>query len=163
MDNLLALTQVGVLFLDEKLCIRRYTPQMERLFNLLEQDIGRSVEMFTHRLNCATLMEDILQVIEKRETLQRQVTDHLGTPYLLRIAPYQRSEGTRGAALTLIDIKALEEAQVALRRYSHMAEQASVGQVLIDATGRYVYANPAYQALVGYSQEPTVPAASQQY
>ena len=153
MDNLLALTQVGVLFLDEELRIRRYTPQMKQLFNLIEQDIGRSVEMFIHQLQCTTLVEDIAEVVSSRKSLQRQVADQMGTPYLLRIAPYERREGTRGAALTLIDIKALEEAQHALQRYSHMADQAAVGQLLIDQSGHFLYANPAFQSLVGYSQD----------
>ncbi|MCR9199895.1 MAG: PAS domain-containing protein [Planctomycetaceae bacterium] len=37
MDNLLASTRVGVIFLDTDLCIRRFTPEISRLFHLMSQ------------------------------------------------------------------------------------------------------------------------------
>jgi len=43
MDNLLFSTDVGVLFLDGELCIRKFTPKIGEFFDLLPQDIGRRV------------------------------------------------------------------------------------------------------------------------
>ncbi|MFW2377852.1 MAG: CheR family methyltransferase, partial [Cellulophaga baltica] len=41
MNNLLASTEIGTIFLDAKLNIKRYTPSMSRIINLIKTDIGR--------------------------------------------------------------------------------------------------------------------------
>ena len=46
MDNLLLSTDVGTIFLDRELCIRKFTPKIAETFNLLPQDLGRRVSTF---------------------------------------------------------------------------------------------------------------------
>ena len=41
MNNLLAATQIGTIFLDTDLNIQRFTPQAKKIINLIEGDIGR--------------------------------------------------------------------------------------------------------------------------
>jgi two-component system CheB/CheR fusion protein len=47
MDNLLASIQVGTIFLDKKLCIRKFTPLIAEVFSLLPQDVGRPIAGFS--------------------------------------------------------------------------------------------------------------------
>ena len=42
MNNLLATTRVGVIFIDDEMCLRRFTPEIGRMFHLLPQDVGRT-------------------------------------------------------------------------------------------------------------------------
>ncbi len=49
-QNLMAATDVGILFLDPQLRINRFTPRIAELFNIVAGDEGRSITDFTHRL-----------------------------------------------------------------------------------------------------------------
>src|SRR4029077_13175783 len=46
MDNLLSSTEVGTIFLDAQLKIRKFTPQIAETFDLVLHDVGRSIETF---------------------------------------------------------------------------------------------------------------------
>ncbi len=41
MENLLASTQIGTLFLDSEMRIRKFTPELRKVFNLRENEIGK--------------------------------------------------------------------------------------------------------------------------
>ena len=50
MDSLLASTEVHTVFLDRDLTIRKFTPKIAEVFNLLPQDVGRRIDNFTHHI-----------------------------------------------------------------------------------------------------------------
>ena len=153
MDNLLATTRVGVIFLDDELYIRRFTPEIARMFHLVSQDIGRSITGFTHNLSHDTLVEDLREVIRSRKELERNVEDNRGNPFLLRILPYRREQRVDGVVMTLIDISSLIAAQEELERFKFMTESANDSISLIDAEGQVIYGNPSMCAMLGYESE----------
>jgi two-component system CheB/CheR fusion protein len=63
MFNLLASTDIGTLFLDLDLHLRRFTPAVNRLYNFLPTDIGRPVDHFVSKLNYDHLVADAEQVL----------------------------------------------------------------------------------------------------
>ena len=65
MNNLLASTDIGTIFLDEKLNIMRFTPSMSRIINLIPSDLGRPVEHLSFNLKYDTLVADIKNVLAK--------------------------------------------------------------------------------------------------
>src|SRR5205085_117929 len=50
-QNFFESTQIATLFLDEKLCVRNFTPTVTELFHLRESDKGRRVTEVANRLN----------------------------------------------------------------------------------------------------------------
>lgn len=104
MQNLLASTDIGVLFLDDNLCIRKFTPRISSLFNVIEQDVGRSFENFTHNIDHAGLIEDVQRVLHSGAAVEREVRDRFKHWYLLRILPYRAKSEVDGVVVTLIDI-----------------------------------------------------------
>ncbi|MCA9201349.1 MAG: PAS domain-containing protein, partial [Planctomycetales bacterium] len=50
MDHLLKSTEIGTLFLDSDLRIRKFTPAITSVFHVLDQDIGRPVSHIAHTL-----------------------------------------------------------------------------------------------------------------
>src|SRR5213076_562632 len=50
MQHFLESTDVGTLFLDRNLCIRKYTPRIASVFHIQQQDIGRRIRHFSHSL-----------------------------------------------------------------------------------------------------------------
>src|SRR6185503_5499832 len=61
MQHLLEGTDVGTLFLDRELRIRRFTARIASVFRIQEHDLGRQVVDFSHNIVRPTLMDDILR------------------------------------------------------------------------------------------------------
>jgi two-component system CheB/CheR fusion protein len=128
MTNLLATTQVGVIFLDRNLCIRRITPEITRAFRLLPHDEGRRIEILQHHLEYDGLADDVQTVFDTQEPLEREVRDRGGRTLLLRILPYRTSHRVEGAVLTFIDISSRKVSEEELRAARLAAEAASTAK-----------------------------------
>ena len=64
MNNLLAGTGIGTIFVDHQLRILRFTPQITQLINLIPIDIGRPIgDIFSNLLGYNHLVDDIKEVI----------------------------------------------------------------------------------------------------
>jgi two-component system CheB/CheR fusion protein len=114
MDNLLASTDVGTIFLDRELCIRKFTPQVAAQFHLLPQDLGRSIDSFAHSIIHTDLVGDLRHVLASGERREVEVQDRQGQWQYLRILPYRMKSKVEGVVLTLIDITPIKKAQAAL-------------------------------------------------
>lgn len=143
MDNLLATTRVGVIYIDDELCLRRYTPEIGRLFHLLPQDIGRPIASFQSNLQYDEFESDVREVLEKEKEIERAVSDRTGTPFLVRMMPYRTTSSVTGVVMTLIDVTALNKAQQAVERFQHMTEASSDVHAFLDEMGRIIYSNPS--------------------
>lgn len=149
MDNLLALTRVGVLYLDEKFAIRRFTPEIARVLQLVSHDVGRSVESFTHHLNYPSLIGDLREIQSGHHEKEVDIVAKDGAAYLLRMLPYHSNGQVNGVVLTLIDVSRLRKTQLELARFKFMAESAADMQILLNQDGRFEYANPSFCKLIG--------------
>lgn len=110
MDHLLRCTDVGTIFLDSKLCIRRFTPAIARAFNLLDRDIGRPIQHITARFAYPMLAQDVAKVSASGETVEHAV-DFEDMHLLLRIFPYHTHERIEGIVITMIDVARLKAAE----------------------------------------------------
>ena len=111
MDNLLVSTEVHTLFLDGRLCIRKFTPKIADVFNLVPHDVGRRIDAFSHNINCEDLIAKVSQILESGESYEEKVQDKNGHHFLMRLLPYRVEKGLSGVVLTLIDISSLVAAQ----------------------------------------------------
>ena len=131
MDSLLASTEVHTVFLDRELTIRKFTPKIAEVFNLLPQDAGRRIDNFTHHVCYGPLMEEIRRVLDNSEPFEREVQDRHGRWFLLRILPYRNKTRVDGVVLTLIDVSPLKQARrrrrarEAVRRRDHFLAMLS--------------------------------------
>ena len=65
MNNLLAGTSIGTIFVDPQLHIMRFTPQITQVINLIPTDIGRPVgDIVSNLLGYDRLVEDIKKVLD---------------------------------------------------------------------------------------------------
>ncbi|MDQ3365617.1 MAG: PAS domain-containing protein [Myxococcota bacterium] len=153
MDNLLASTDVGTIFLDEQLRIRKFTPQVAETFNLMPHDLGRSIETFTSNMQYPELVADLRQVLATGTRVEREVRDHRGRSFYLRILAYRAKGGTSGAVVTFIEISGLKAAEDALfhERYLLDSLLSSVPDAIYfrDMRGTFIRANPALTTRLG--------------
>lgn len=157
MDNLYESTEIGVLFLDEQLNIRLFTPSIAKVFNLLPQDIGRAFASFTNSLDEPTLHGDIAAVLETGKATEKRVTDSGGSSYLLGLRPYHSKNATVGVVLTLVNVTQLTKAEGLIA-----AQEANMRTILnstaeaifgLDKQGLCTFANPACIEWLGCDSE----------
>ncbi len=116
MDNLMASTEIGTVFLDNDLCIRKFTPAITEIIPLVNHDIGRSIEAFTVKFDAPSLMNDIRETLKNGKRFEREVSDRSGRVFLKRILPYQVEHNQiDGVVISFIDISSLKLAQRSLR------------------------------------------------
>ncbi len=156
MDNLFRSTDVGTIFLDRELCIRRFTPKILQCFHILPQDIGRRIDSFSHTLLLDNLLEEVGMVLEKDERIEHEIQDRHGNWFLLRILPYYRKTIISGVVLSLIDVSLLKQTEKELRRMSKVFMDAADPIIIEDLSGHVVDLNAAAERTYGWSRDELV-------
>ncbi|MFO0773661.1 MAG: chemotaxis protein CheB [Nitrospiraceae bacterium] len=105
-DNLLQNTEVGIIFIDNEIRIRRFNSAATRLFRLIPRDVGRSLRDITSEIpDINNFFEAITQVLAGGQQQERTVDLPNGTSHLLRLTPYRMdSRAPEGALITATDI-----------------------------------------------------------
>ena len=104
LSNFLSSTMIGILFVDGKLNIRKFTEYIGREFQLMDHDIGRSIQIFAHSFPYERIVEDAQNVLKNLTPIDREVVATNGQYYTMRIAPYRTTENSiKGLVITIID------------------------------------------------------------
>ncbi|ATQ77852.1 chemotaxis protein CheB [Massilia violaceinigra] len=116
MKNLLNSTDIATLFLDEQLCIRRFTNRITGIFKLIPGDAGRPITDLVSTLNYPSLAEDAREVLRSLVFREVQVSAPDGRWFTVRIMPY-RTQDNRidGVVITFVDISVSKTLERALR------------------------------------------------
>jgi two-component system CheB/CheR fusion protein len=138
LDNLLSSTDIAVVFLDRELIVRRFTPAIQDLLQLIPADIGRPLAHLAQRFTDGDFIADVRQVIAKFAPLESEVLSHSGRWYLRRTLPYRTDENRiGGVVITFIDITARKQAAQAIEaertRLQAVLEQMPAAVLLVEA------------------------------
>ncbi len=115
LQNLMASTDVGTLFLDSQLRIKRFTPRIAELFNIQPTDDGRPITDFTHRLDYPNFAVDAQAVLKDLSVFEREIWSD-GKWYLTRIRPYRTvDDRIEGVVCTFVDVTARLKTEEALK------------------------------------------------
>lgn len=137
MNNLLQSTEIGVIFLDESLRIRKFTPAIQRHFNLIDSDEGRPIEHFTSSMGQNNLITRCKRVLRTGKILEKQITTKDGSYYLRRISPYINSnDEISGVVITFIDVGLLQRSKekliVSEKHFKSFYEEDPVIHISVD-------------------------------
>ena len=140
LQNLMAATDVGTIFLDRELRIEQFTPPVQEIFNLLPSDLGRPISDITHQLRYETLIADAEQALDKLKTIEHEVHGGDDRWFLARTAPYRTVENKiDGVVLTFVDIterhRSEEQLRDSERRYRALFDLVPVAVYSTDAEG----------------------------
>jgi two-component system, chemotaxis family, CheB/CheR fusion protein len=115
LQNLMAAADVGMLFLDSGLLIKRFTPRITELFNVMPADEGRPISDFTNQLDYPGFGQDAADVLAKLHAVEREITGN-GRTYIARIRPYRTLDNQiEGVVCTFVDVTVRVEAEAALK------------------------------------------------
>jgi two-component system CheB/CheR fusion protein len=167
MNHLLESTDVGVLFLDRDLAIRKFTPRIARSFSIIDRDIGRSFENFTHSIDHDSLVEDIKWVLSTGQPFETDVEDRVGQDYFLRILPYRVALEIEGVVITLVDVSSLKRAQSEIRerdiRLRGILDNSPSFIFIRDLQGRYLVGNDQSKSVLGYPPSEIIGKCNDQF
>lgn len=112
MAALLSSTAIAVLFLDADLRIRRYTPAMRELMDLIPSDVGRPLMDLNRKFDDPRLEEDARTVLENLVPVEREVPAGNGRDYARRVLPYRTMDNRiDGVVVTFIDVTDRKQAE----------------------------------------------------
>ncbi len=113
LQNLMRSTDIGTIFLDRDLRIKRFTMPVQHIFNIIPGDVGRPIEHITHRLDYKTLTEDAHEVMQKLQIIEREVRNEDDRWYIARFVPYRAADDRiDGVLLTFLDFTERRQAQL---------------------------------------------------
>ncbi len=115
LENLMYATEIGTIFLDRELTLKRYTPLIAELFHVIPSDVGRPFSHLSDTLESHDLAKDAALVIEHLAPIRREVKSAEGRWFMVRVLPYRTiDDRIGGVVLTFVDMtdrKKLEQEQ----------------------------------------------------
>jgi len=110
LDNYFRSTDMGQIFLDTQLRIRKFNPAAVKLINLIESDIGRPIDHVSTNILHENLLADVQQVKNQHTSIEKEVTLRNGTSCLLRIVPYlMHDKKPFGVVISFVDISVVKD------------------------------------------------------
>ena len=104
LSNFLSSTMIGILLVDSRLNIRKFTEYIGREFQLDSQDVNRPLQIFARCFPDEDIIKDAGEVLSSQFSVDREVTGMNGRCYTMRIAPYRTTENSvHGLVFTVID------------------------------------------------------------
>ncbi len=160
MNNLLAGTGVGTIFVDMQLRVLRFTPAASTIINLITADVGRPLGHIVSNLDGYTsLVADIKAVLDTLVPIEREVKTPEGQCYALRIQPYRTLENViEGAVISFVNITETAQAREDLHQANDLLRLAVVVRDAQDAitvqdlSGKTLAWNPGAVRLYGWSE-----------
>ena len=160
MNNLLAGTGIGTIFVDLDMRILRFTPRIRSIINLIPGDMGRPAgHLVPNLVGYDRLVADVQEVLDTLVPKEVEVLNQEGLWFTMRILPYRTLNNTiEGAVLTFVDITERKRVQTELKAANELLRLAVVVRDSYDAItvqdleGRTLAWNPGAERLYGWSE-----------
>ena len=108
LNNYFRSTDIGQIFLDSDLRIRKFNSAAINLVNLIDSDIGRPISHISTNLNYETLLDDIRYVLKTEKVVEKEIVLPDNSHCLIKILPYIRQDKkVDGVIVTFVDISAV--------------------------------------------------------
>lgn len=162
MNNILESTDIGVIFLDSDLRIRKFTPAIKKHFSLINSDVGRPIDNFVTNFGKNKgrgLVSRCKKSMETGKTLERNIVSKEGRNYLRRISPFiDSNDNIDGVVITFVDIESLQRAKEKLvaseKRFKSFYEEDPVMHFSIDPnTSEILQCNEEAVLRLGYTDK----------
>jgi two-component system CheB/CheR fusion protein len=116
MKNLLDSTDIATLFLDDNLCVRRFTSETSKVTKLIPGDVGRPISDIASALLYPELAYDAHQALRTLIKVEKQIPTPDGNWFAARILPYRTLENMiDGVVITFMDITVSKKLEAELR------------------------------------------------
>lgn len=160
MNNLLAGTGIGTVFVDHQLRILRFTPAASSIINLIASDVGRPIgHIVSNLVDYDRLVPDIRSVLDTLVTVEIEVLTTSGNWYTMHIQPYRTLDNViEGAVISFLNITEMVHTREALKKAHEQDRLAAVVRDSFDAItmqdldGQTLAWNPGAERFYGWSE-----------
>lgn len=160
MNNLLAGTDIGTIFLDSELRIMRFTPAVTRVINLIPADAGRPIShIVSNMVGYDSLVQDMQAVLDTLIPKEVEIQTKAGAWYILRMRPYRTINNViEGVVITFFDITEIQKARMAIteiesiRPLAVVVMDSSDAVIARDLDGKIITWNPAAETIYGWEE-----------
>ena len=168
MKNLLDSTDIPTIFLDNNLCIKRFTFHSTKVVNLISTDIGRPINHLAAKFKYEGLIEDAKEVLRTLAYRQIELQTNDGLWYQMRILPYRTTSNViEGVVITFSDIDKLKttyekvdklskENQLARVYADNIIDTVRESLIILDKDLRVLSANRSFYRMFSTFREETV-------
>ncbi|MCF7928830.1 MAG: PAS domain-containing protein [Spirochaetales bacterium] len=145
-DNLLNSTDIGTIFLDQNLKIRKFTPAVENFIKILDGDIGRNISDLNLNLQYDDFIDDVRFVLRNLEPKVLEIQDRNNRWLNFRIIPYRgESDMVSGVVITMLDIDERKRMELSLLKQrdqmQNLVDISPVALTVVDVNGVITMAN----------------------
>lgn len=156
LENIQSSLSQGMVIVDRKLRITRFSPLAVRVFGLVDSDIGQPLIGIPTTVPLPELREALLAVLPGQERRSIEATSE-EVSYLVQVMPYSdRDDHCLGAIVTLTDVSELVAlrlaAEASLREFASLADALDQAVWKRDHTmQRILFMSQRIKALTGWS------------
>ncbi len=106
LENYFRNTIIPQLFVDSNLILRKFSPPAMKQFSLKDSDIGKSMEEMIDNIRYSTIIENIQEVIQSGEVLEKEIQTTDKRWFQMNILPYvvKKENKSNGVIITFVDI-----------------------------------------------------------
>ncbi|HYK91978.1 MAG TPA: chemotaxis protein CheB [Acidobacteriota bacterium] len=154
MKALLESINIGTIFLDPELQIKRFTGQAAHIFHLISTDVGRPISDIRSKLEYDSLAKDSERVLETLQPSELELHTKDNHWYLMRIQPSRTPENViDGVAVTFTDIDKMKRAEQGIlsskKELFETLESIKDGFFALDKEWRFTYVNQEAETFLG--------------
>jgi PAS domain S-box-containing protein len=116
-ENLLQSTEIGVIFLDLNLKIRKFTPAIKKVISIQDSDLNCPLEELNFLFECADFIPLLQQVIETKQSTELEIKLRDREQYfLMRLNPYYvAANKCEGVVVSFIELNEIKKVQKQLQ------------------------------------------------
>ena len=125
LENLLLNIDVGIVFVDSRLCIRKFNAAVSGFFRLVPHDIGRPIDHIAYHLSDQSrLLDDIRKVLTTGIAIEKVDATPSGSRYIqIWIKPFKTNTGAiDGVVVLFTDVTQNKEAELVMLRSNEELE-----------------------------------------
>ena len=111
LNNYFSTTDIGQVFLDNDLRIRKFSPSAHNIINLMDADAGRPIDhISTNILNDGFLVEELKSVLRTGAPYEKEIQLRNGSTYIMKVLSYVRRDKVNdGLVITFVDVTTNKE------------------------------------------------------
>ena len=161
MKNLLDNINIGTVFLNDTLNIKRFTREAVRVYRLVASDVGRPLADIKSNIEGDDLLTDAQAVLDSLVPCEREVRTGSGEWYLARIQPYRTLDNVLdGVVLTFTDITKRIRAEASTEEAQELArsivDTVREPLIVLDGTLKAVSASRSFYQNFRVTRENTL-------
>lgn len=160
LTNLLSNVNLPILMLSQDMHIRQFTPQAEKLLNLISTDLDRPISDIKTNIEIPDLAHLVRDVVDSMSSKELELQDNNSHWHSVRIRPYKTIDNRiDGVVITFVNVDTLKDIERLNTSLKYEARLATVVRDANDAItvqsfdGKVSAWNPAATRVYGYPEK----------